>query len=77
MNLTPANLQHPVGHFGAPPRQLVQTFPQLLAAQAAQRRQPIVSLRDALAQLRLIDQTTLDQLAEESPDLLRDRKSVV
>ena len=37
------------------------------------RRLPIVGLREALLQLRLLDEPVLRQLAAEDPDLLRSR----
>ena len=40
-----------------------------------QYRQPIVSLREALLQLRLLDATTLDALQREDPSLLRSRST--
>ncbi|MDP3886999.1 MAG: ATPase, T2SS/T4P/T4SS family [Hydrogenophaga sp.] len=60
---------------GMPSRQVAHNLAQLILAQEAQHRQPIVSLRDALLQLRLLDQPRLNALAMESPDLLRSRSS--
>ncbi|MGS5086378.1 GspE/PulE family protein [Hydrogenophaga sp. A37] len=54
-------------------RAVVQTLPQLTVAQEWQRHQPIVNLREALQQLRLLDDATLRQLEVEDPDLLRSR----
>ena len=71
MTFTPPPLLSPVGPFGSPSRQLVQTLPQLLDAQHAQYRLPVVGLRDALAQLRILDEAALAQLEAEDPDLLR------
>lgn len=51
------------------------TLPQLLTAQEWQRRLPIIGLRDALLQLRLIDAETLQRLQDEDPDLFRSRSS--
>ena len=74
MTLTPPTTPpHPLGPFGVPTRQLVHSLPQLLDAQLAQHHLPIVGLRDALAQLRILDETTLDGLVAEDPDLLRSR----
>ena len=56
-----------------PEHQLVHSLPQLIAAQAAQYRLPVVGLREALLQLRLLDQTTLAALEAEAPVLLRSR----
>jgi type II secretory ATPase GspE/PulE/Tfp pilus assembly ATPase PilB-like protein len=58
-----------------PSRQVAHNLAQLILAQEAQHRQPIVSLRDALLQLRLLDQPRLNALAMESPDLLRSSSS--
>ena len=73
MTFTPPTMPRPIGPFGVPSSQPVHTLPQLLAAQHAQYRLPVMGLREALAQLRLLDDTTLDQLAAEDPDLLRSR----
>ncbi len=73
MTLKPQTPQHPLGPFGVPTRQLVHTLPQLLDAQLAQHRLPIVGLRDALAHLRILEESTLDEVMAEDPDLLRSR----
>jgi type II secretory ATPase GspE/PulE/Tfp pilus assembly ATPase PilB-like protein len=65
--------QHPIGPFGLPSRQTVQTLPQLIEAQHAQHGLPVVSLSEALAQLRILDEATLQDLMAEDPDLLRSR----
>lgn len=49
----------------------VQTLPQLRQAIELQRHWPIVSLRDALLQLRMLDETTAERLQTEDPDLFR------
>ncbi|MBL8387991.1 MAG: Flp pilus assembly complex ATPase component TadA [Hydrogenophaga sp.] len=59
--------------FLASSRAVVHTLPQLLAAQEMHRRMPIVGLRDALLQLRLLDEDTVQRLQEEDADLLRSR----
>jgi type II secretory ATPase GspE/PulE/Tfp pilus assembly ATPase PilB-like protein len=46
---------------------------EVLKAIEWQHRQPIVSLREALLQLRLLDESTLDALHREDPNLLRSR----
>ncbi|MCB2017786.1 MAG: Flp pilus assembly complex ATPase component TadA [Hydrogenophaga sp.] len=61
------------GSFLATSRAVVHTLPQLLAAQDMHRHMPIVGLREALLQLRLMDEATLDALIDEDPDLLRSR----
>ena len=53
--------------------QLVHSLPQLLVAQRAQYRLPVVGLAEALSQLRMLDETTIAQLKREDPDLLRSR----
>ena len=58
---------------GAASRSVVQTLAQLTAAQDLQRRLPILGLREALLQLRLLDEDSLRALAAEDPDLLRSR----
>ncbi|QCB46073.1 GspE/PulE family protein [Hydrogenophaga sp. PAMC20947] len=73
MTFTPQKLQQPLGPFGVPTRQLVHTLPQLIDAQLAQHRLPIVGLRDALAQFRILEERTLDEVMAEDPDLLRSR----
>jgi type II secretory ATPase GspE/PulE/Tfp pilus assembly ATPase PilB-like protein len=73
MTVTPPTMPSPIGPFGVPSSQLVHTLPQLLAAQHAQYRLPVMGLREALAQLRMLDDTKLDQLMAEDPDLLRSR----
>ena len=60
---------------GIPSRQAAHNLAQLILAQEEQHRQPIVSLRDALLRLRLLDEPRLNELAMESPDLLRSRSS--
>jgi type II secretory ATPase GspE/PulE/Tfp pilus assembly ATPase PilB-like protein len=61
------------GPFGTSSRLNAQSLSQLPAAQELQRRLPIVGLREALLQLRLLDEDTLHRLAAEDPDLLRSR----
>jgi type II secretory ATPase GspE/PulE/Tfp pilus assembly ATPase PilB-like protein len=48
---------------------------EVLLAIEQQRGQPIVSLRDALLQLRLLDGLTIDALQREDPSLLRSRSA--
>ena len=55
------------------PRGPVQSLPQLLQAIEFQHRLPIVNLRDALLQLRILDEQTVRELQAEDPDLLRSR----
>ena len=72
---TPPLSANALGPFGGPTRQVGHSLPLLMAALEAQHHQPIVSLREALLQLRMLDEPTLVALAEESPDLLRSRSS--
>lgn len=51
----------------------VRELPQLMQAIESQHRQPIVNLRDALLQLRILDEQTVLALQAEDPDLLRSR----
>lgn len=53
--------------------QSVYNLPLLMVAIEAQHRLPIVNLREALRQLRILDEAALGQLAAEDPDLLRSR----
>ena len=71
MNTTTA-MDRAHGSFMASSR-AAHTLPQLLAAQELHRRLPIVGLREALLQLRLLDEPMLRLLAAEDPDLLRSR----
>ncbi|MEX1166449.1 MAG: GspE/PulE family protein [Hydrogenophaga sp.] len=73
MTFIPPTSLHPTAPLGLTSRQLVQTLPQLLEAQHAQYRLPVVGLSTALAQLRILDDATLGQLEAEDPDLLRSR----
>ena len=57
----------------SPSRAVVHTLPQLLAAQELHRHLPIVDLREALLQLRLLDEEAVRRLQAEDPDLLRSR----
>ncbi|MEZ5705840.1 MAG: ATPase, T2SS/T4P/T4SS family [Burkholderiaceae bacterium] len=66
-------LPQALGATEAPNRQVVHSLPQLMVAQSAQHRLPVVGLREALLQLRLVDQATLKALASEDPSLLRSR----
>ncbi len=50
-------------------------LPDLLLVIERQQHQPIVSLREALIQLRLLDETALDALEREDPSLLRSRSA--
>ncbi len=52
---------------------VVHTLDQLRIAQELQRRQPVVSLRQALESMRMLDESTLSALEREDPDLLRSR----
>jgi type II secretory ATPase GspE/PulE/Tfp pilus assembly ATPase PilB-like protein len=72
---TPLNLypHDPLDPFERPARERVRSLPQLIAAQHDQRHLPVVGLREALLQLRMLDVDTLDELAAEDPDLLRSR----
>jgi type II secretory ATPase GspE/PulE/Tfp pilus assembly ATPase PilB-like protein len=63
---------HP-GIFGVPARAAAQNLAQLPAARELQRHQPILDLREALRQLRLLDEDSLRALNAEDPDLLRSR----
>lgn len=51
----------------------VRSLPQLQAAQELQRHRPIISLDQALIDLRLIDEPTCRRLMAEDPDLFRSR----
>jgi type II secretory ATPase GspE/PulE/Tfp pilus assembly ATPase PilB-like protein len=73
MPLTFSSPSSPVGAGGVPSRQLVHNLRQLLDAQHAPYRLPVVGLREALAQLRILDEAALDALMAEDPDLLRSR----
>ncbi|HEY9096327.1 MAG TPA: hypothetical protein VIN35_11320, partial [Hydrogenophaga sp.] len=66
-------MPHPIGASDAPERQLVHSLPQLMMAQSAQHGLPVVGLREALLQLRLLDPVTLGALESEDPSLLRSR----
>lgn len=59
----------------APQPAPVQTLEQLLATMELQRRQPVISLRQALQQMRLLDTAMLDALQREDPDLLRSKSA--
>jgi len=51
----------------------VHSLPLLMVAIQAQHSQPIVSLREALLQLHILDAATIRALVEEDPNLLRSR----
>ena len=53
----------------------VHTLPQLIQAIELQHRQPILNLRDALLQLRILDEPTVLALQAEDPGLLRSRSA--
>jgi len=61
-----------VGRGSAQPQPL-QTLDQLTAEMDRLRRAPVISLRDALAQLHLLSDEQLDALQAEDPQLLRSR----
>jgi type II secretory ATPase GspE/PulE/Tfp pilus assembly ATPase PilB-like protein len=73
MTLTSSSPPSPFGPYGGPSRQLLHNLRQILDAQHAQYRMPVVGLSEALAQLRILDQATLEALRAEDPDLLRSR----
>ena len=73
MTFMPPPSSHPIGPFGVPSSHLVQSLPELLEAQHALFRQPVIGLREALLQLRMLDEVTLDELVLEDADLLRSR----
>ena len=73
MNFSFPSSQPATSAEGLPSQRLVQSMPQVLEAQHAQHRMPVVGLREVLAQLRLIDEATLYNLNAEDPDLLRSR----
>jgi type II secretory ATPase GspE/PulE/Tfp pilus assembly ATPase PilB-like protein len=50
-------------------------LPEVLLAIELQHQQPIVSLREALRQLRLLDENALEALEREDPSLLRSRSA--
>jgi len=56
-----------------PHRTRAHDLPSLLHAMEQQRRQPVLSLRDAMRVLRLLDEDTLHALEREDPMLLRSR----
>jgi len=51
----------------------VNNLPSLMQAIELQHHQPILNLREALLQLRILDDDTVRQLQSENPDLLRSR----
>ena len=57
----------------APHRTRAHDLPSLLQAMEFQRRQPVLSLRDAVRVLRLLDDETVLSLEREDPMLLRSR----
>ena len=68
---SPMELEHGVSAPSA--WQSVYNLPLLMVAIESQHRLPIVNLREALRQLRILDVATLEQLAAGDPDLLRSR----
>ncbi len=59
----------------SPQRGSVGDVIEVLRAIEAQHHQPILGLREALLQLRLLDESTLDALQREDPSLLRSRSA--
>jgi type II secretory ATPase GspE/PulE/Tfp pilus assembly ATPase PilB-like protein len=59
----------------AAPRGHIHSLPLLAQALDWQRHLPILNLGEALLQLKLLDQETLDDLLAEDPDLLRSRSA--
>lgn len=53
----------------------VNNLPLLMEAIELQHRQPILNLREALLQLRILDEPALQALQTEDPDLLRSRSA--
>ncbi len=51
----------------------VQSLAQLLAVMELRRHEPVISLRQALEQMHLLDAATLDALQAEDPGLLRSK----
>ena len=58
---------------GVLPPQLIHNLRQLLVAIECVHCMPVISLRQAILQLHLLDEATLVRLQAESPDLLRSR----
>ena len=58
---------------GVLPPSLIHNLHQLLVAMECMHCMPVISLRQAILQLHLLDAVTLERLEAESPDLLRSR----